>query len=116
MFDLTCCCAYTYFKDLNVNILLDAKSFIYQMSPNYSFPKDYLDDLQSQFQIDPLLMRFVVKKTSIANLPLLVGKVPLFLLLLRLAQECDSYKQVGVTSLYVPLQHCILFQILLLFA
>jgi len=51
---------------------------------------EHLADLQSQFCIDPLLPRLVVKKTAVKNLSLLVGEVSLSVILIRLAQEYND--------------------------
>ena len=59
-----------------------------------SLSDDCLKDLQLQFNIDPLLLRLIVQKTSVNNLLSLVRYVPLSVLLMRLTQEC--YHQIKV--------------------
>ena len=51
---------------------------------------EHLEAIQSQFHIDPLLLRLVVKKAAFKDLSSLVGSVCLSVILMRLAQECNN--------------------------
>ena len=52
-----------------------------------SFPDSYLEELQPSFEIDPLLLRFFVYRTPLNKLSSLFGKIPISVVLMRLAQE-----------------------------
>ena len=52
-----------------------------------SFPDSYSEILQPLFKLDPLLMRYFVYLTPLNKLSSLFGKVPISVLLMRIARE-----------------------------
>ena len=59
----------------------------------------YTQELQPLFEFDPLLLRFFVKVIALQELFLLIGKVPISILLVRLAEESTYENQVLLSTL-----------------
>ena len=47
----------------------------------------HLQELQPWFKVDPIILRLFVRKTQIADIPVLISKVSLSILIMRLAEE-----------------------------
>ena len=48
----------------------------------------YFEELQQMFWIDPYFLRYFVYKIDISYLPSIMEKVPLSILIMRLARDC----------------------------
>ena len=64
----------------------------------FSFPgAEYFEELQALFHIDPYLLRLFILKTDINNLSSLFERIPLSIVIMRLAKEC--YYNIKVRSI-----------------
>lgn len=56
----------------------------------------YIQELEPLFKIDPMLLRLFVKVTALEDLELLIGKVPISIVLMRIAEDGSQVSQVSV--------------------
>ena len=61
---------------------------------NVSVPHSYIQEIQSLFEVDPLLLRLFVKVVALEDLKSLIDKVPVSLLIMRLIEISSQGKQV----------------------
>ena len=61
----------------------------------------YYGELQPLFHIDPYLLRLFVLKTDVSSLSTLFERLPLSLVIMRLAKDCYHSVKVRSTCLYL---------------